>query len=150
MFWKLVGFLVRLIYFKRFRQANRLGCAARLIGDGRAEETLRLVDAERATLHADLRPLFHAVRARALEALDRGAEAHGEYIAAAAADPASQRAQLDLALSEASLGHLVRSMTRLQNIAEDAASDTALRNVANQAISRLHAICPDSSSSQNQ
>lgn len=134
MFWKFVGFLVRVIYFQRFRQADRLGKAARLLGEGRPEEALRRIDEEQYTLHPDLRVLFHAVRGRALEALGRSCDAHSEYLAAAEAQPKNSRAQLDLALSEASMGRTEQSVSRLRRIASDPEADGALREVASQAL----------------
>jgi tetratricopeptide (TPR) repeat protein len=126
---------VRLIFFQRFRQADRLGKAARLLGEGHPEEALRRIDGEQATLHPDLRVLFHAVRGRALEALGRIWDAHSEYLAAAKAQPSNVRAQLDLALSEAAIGKMEQSATRLRRIAADPEAEGALREVA------LRAIC---------
>lgn len=137
MFWKFIELLVRILFFRRFRQADRLGRAARQACEGHGEEALRCIDAEQATLHPSLRPLFHAVRARTLEALGRESEAHTDYVAAAVADPSHRRAQLDLALSEVQMGLFDRAVGRLRQLVDDADTEQSLRAVAVEALARI-------------
>jgi tetratricopeptide (TPR) repeat protein len=97
-FWRLVELLVRLIYFRRFRAARRIGEAGNLLAAGCPAEALALLEAVGARLHQSLLPLYALVRGRILDALGRVAEAEEAFRLVVLTDPTSAKADLELAV----------------------------------------------------
>ena len=79
MFWRIVEFLVRVIYFRRFRAAKKIGQAGELLNEGRPEEALELLEQTGNRLHQTLLPLYALVRGRILDALGRLDEAEEAF-----------------------------------------------------------------------
>ncbi|HUT79537.1 MAG TPA: hypothetical protein VM285_17705 [Polyangia bacterium] len=98
MFWKIVEILVRLVYFRRFRAARRIGEAGALLADGRPEEALDLLERIGARLHQSLLSFWSFTRGRVLDRLDRLEEAEAAFRLAVLAEPDSGRADLELAV----------------------------------------------------
>ena len=98
MFWRIVEALVRLIYFRRFRAAKKIGEAGKLLGDGRPEEALELLERTGRNLHQTLLPFYALIRGRILEALGRVDEAEESFKVVVLADPESAKADLELAV----------------------------------------------------
>jgi len=97
-FWKVVEFLVRLIYFRRFRTAKQIGEAGRLLTDGRPEQALTQLERAGRRLHQTLLPLYAYTRGRILDALGRRREAEEAFRVVVLADPESGKADLELAV----------------------------------------------------
>jgi tetratricopeptide (TPR) repeat protein len=97
-FWRIVEFLVRLIYFRRFRAAKQIGRAGDLLNEGRPEEALALLEQTGNRLHQTLLPLYALVRGRILDALGRLDEAEEAFRLAVLTNPESAKADLELAV----------------------------------------------------
>jgi tetratricopeptide (TPR) repeat protein len=97
-FWKLAEFLVRIIYFRRFRAAKRIGEAGNLLGEGRPADALEHLEQTGARLHQSLLPLYALVRGRILDALGRLDEAEEAFKLVVLTDPESAKADLELAV----------------------------------------------------
>ena len=98
MFWKIAEFLIRLIHYKRFRQAEKIGVAAELAGAGRLSEALADLDMLRSKLHPSLRSIHALTRGRILDASGDTDAAESAFVEAALADPSNAKAHLDLAV----------------------------------------------------
>jgi tetratricopeptide (TPR) repeat protein len=97
-FWKIVNVLVRIIFFRRFRQADKVGEAARLLGQGRSGEALARLDAIAPKLHGSLVPIHALTRGMALDCEGRLDEAEDAFCVASNADPQNPRPDLELAV----------------------------------------------------
>jgi tetratricopeptide (TPR) repeat protein len=97
-FWKVVEFLVRIIYFRRFRAAKRIGEAGNLLVEGRPAAALEHLEQAGARLHQSLLPLYALVRGRILDALGRLDEAEEAFKLVVLTDPESAKADLELAV----------------------------------------------------
>ncbi len=98
MFWKFVEFLIRLIYFKRFRQADKITRAAELAGQGNLEDALAGLTTLEPELHDSLKSIHALTVGRILGALGRLDEAESALLQAVHADSSSAKARLDLAV----------------------------------------------------
>lgn len=98
MFWKVFEFVVRIIYFRRFRAAKRIGDAGKLLGDGKPREALDLLEQVGRNLHQTLLPIFAFTRGKIMDALGRSREAEEAFRLVVLTDPANSRADLELAI----------------------------------------------------
>ncbi|MDJ0761830.1 MAG: hypothetical protein QNJ97_02480 [Myxococcota bacterium] len=117
MFWKIVEGLVRLVYFKRFRQADRIAQAVKLASDGAADKALALLNQMEPTLHPSLTSIHALSRSRILASLERLDEAEEILKATVTADPGNDAAQLDLALLEGRRFRFQDARDRLKKLA---------------------------------
>lgn len=90
--------LVKIIFWPRVRKARRIGRAAELIGEGRAEETLEILARMERRIPPYLGFLFFLTKARALDELGRLEEAEQAYLAAVFAKQGANTAYLHLAV----------------------------------------------------
>lgn len=98
MFWKVFEFLIRLVYLKRFRQAERIQKAAELAGGGKTREALELLDKIETKLHPSIGSIYWLARGRIFLAAGSLDEAEAALIRSAKADPSNAKAHLDLAV----------------------------------------------------
>lgn len=98
MFWKIAEFFVRIIYFRRFRAAKRIGKAAELLNEGRPGEALDLLERVGKNIHQSLLPIYAFTRGKILDGLGRTTEAEEAFLLVALADPSNGKADLELAI----------------------------------------------------
>jgi tetratricopeptide (TPR) repeat protein len=98
LFWKIVELIVRVVYFRRFRAARRIGEAGALLAAGRPEEALELLERIGARLHQSLLAFWSFTRGRVLDRLGRPEEAEAAFRLAVLAEPDKGRADLELAV----------------------------------------------------
>ena len=98
MFWKFAEFLVRIIFFKRFRQADKIGKAVEVAGRGQTTDALIRLKEIEPKLHPALTSIFSLTKGRILMSADRFDEAERSLEAALAADPTNEKIKLDLAM----------------------------------------------------
>ena len=120
MFWKFIEFLVRLVYFKRFRQADRIGKAVELAGKGESEAALGEMERLEAKLHPSLRSIWGLTKGRILLAEGRLDEAERAFIFSAKADPSNAKAHLDLAVLAGRRFRFDDARERLEKIKSEA------------------------------
>jgi len=101
-FWKIVELVVRVIYFRRFAQAKKIGAVVALLGEGRAEEALARLDRIGQSVHQSILPLFVFTRGKVLLALRRTEEAEAAFRTGVLIDPRNARSDLELAVLEGS------------------------------------------------
>jgi tetratricopeptide (TPR) repeat protein len=97
-FWKVVEILVRIVYFRRFRDARRIGEAGALLAEGRPEDALALLERVGERLHQSLLSFWSFTRGRILDRLGRLDEAEAAFRLAVLAEPDKGRADLELAV----------------------------------------------------
>jgi tetratricopeptide (TPR) repeat protein len=97
-FWKVVEILVRIVYFRRFRAARRIGEAGALLADGRPEDALALLERVGERLHQSLLSFWSFTRGRVLDRLGRPEEAEAAFSLVVLAEPDKGRADLELAV----------------------------------------------------
>ncbi len=90
--------LVKIIFWPRIRKAKRIGEAAELIGEGRAEETLEILAKMERRIPPYIGFLFFLTRGRAFEALERWDDAEEAYTAAVFAKEGANVAYVHLAV----------------------------------------------------
>ncbi len=124
MFWKIFEFVVRLVYFRRFRQADRIAVAAEIAGRGEIDEALAALDKIEPDLHQSIKPVYGLTRSRILCAEGRLAEAEKVLIFAAQADPSNVEVHLDLAVVAGRRFRFDDARERLEKLVVDADEDT--------------------------
>ncbi|MCP4676493.1 MAG: tetratricopeptide repeat protein [Deltaproteobacteria bacterium] len=124
MFWKIFEFVVRLVYFRRFRQADRIAIAAEIAGRGETDEALAELDKLETNLHQSIKPVYGLTRGRILSAEGRLAEAEKVLIFAAQADPSNVEVHLDLAVVAGRRFRFEDARERLEKLVADADEDT--------------------------
>ena len=127
MFWKIVEFLIRLIHFKRFRQAEKIGEAAELVGEGRFDEALAQLAGLAPKLHPSLQSIHALTRGRILDASGNTDEAEKAFIEAAVADPSNAKAHLDLAVIAGRRFNFDGARERLSSLARDGDEETRVK-----------------------
>lgn len=90
--------LVKVIFWPRVQKARKIGRAAELIGEGRAEETLAILSKMERRIPPYVGHLFFLTRGRALDELLRFEEAEQAYIAAVFAKEGATIAHIHLAI----------------------------------------------------
>lgn len=90
--------LVKVVFWPRIRKAKKIGDAAALIGQGRADETLRILETMERRIPPYLGHLFFLTRGRALDELGQLEEAEKSYIAAVFAKEGATIAHIHLAV----------------------------------------------------
>ncbi len=99
MFWKVIEFIVKLIFFRRFRQADKIGDAGRLLCDGDPKGALAELDRLEAQLHPSLISIHAYTRGMAFNVQDRLDEARAAFIRSREANPdGTTKADLELAV----------------------------------------------------
>ncbi len=124
MYWKLVEFIVRLVYFKRFRQADKIARAAELATAGKPDDALAALDSIASNLHPAVAGIFGLTRGRILCSEGRLGEAVEALVRAAKLDPSNAKVHLDLAVVTGRLGRLDDARARLELLAKDADDET--------------------------
>jgi tetratricopeptide (TPR) repeat protein len=123
-FWKILEFLIRLIHFKRFRQADKMGAAAELAGQGRFDDALLELESLKPKLHPSLRSIHALTRGRILDASGKTEEAEQAFAEAAIADPSNAKAHLDLAVIAGRRFNFDEARARLSSLARDGDEQT--------------------------
>ena len=133
MFWKVFEWIVRIVYFKRFATAKRIGRASELLVAGRPAEGLDKLDKlEIAKLHESLHPLYFYTQGRLLDGASRFEEATHAYDHVLELKPDHHRARLELAVLKGRLFDFTTCRTLLtelqthEEIAEDVRNIRAL------------------------
>ena len=98
MFWKLIEFVVRIIYWRRFRAAQKIGEAAALLSNGKPEAALSHLEKHGNAVHQTLIPLFALTQGKIFEALKRFEEAEACFKTVVLANPKDARADIALAV----------------------------------------------------
>ncbi|MCP4604108.1 MAG: hypothetical protein GY847_26895 [Proteobacteria bacterium] len=138
MFWKLFELLIRLVYFKRFRQADKIGNAAELARNGKLNEALLALDNVEPGLNSFLKPVYGLTRGRILSAQGRLGEAEKALIIAAKADPSNFKVHLDLALIAGRRFRFDDARDRLKELATQA--DDATKKEAAEILALLEKV----------
>jgi len=123
-FWKFIEFLVRLVFYKRFRQADKITQAAELAGQGDFDGALLRLKALEPILHASLKSIHALTTGRILGALGRLDEAETALLQAVEADASSAKAQLDLAVIAGRKFRFDDARLILERLAKDADEET--------------------------
>ena len=98
MFWKFIEIIVRIIYWKRFHTAKKIGEAAALLSDGKPEMALSHLQKYGNSVHQTLIPLFALTQGKILEAMGRMTDAEASYRTAVLTNPRDARADVALAV----------------------------------------------------
>ncbi len=123
---------VKLVFWPRVRKAKRIGEAAQLIGEGRAEETLEILTKMERRIPPYLGHLFFLTRARAFDELGRLEEAEETYLAAAFARQGASTAYVHLAVLHGRKREFDQARDWVRRIREDEEADDELLEQANQ------------------
>lgn len=118
--------LVRIIFRGRVRMMERIGEAARLIGEGRAEETLEILGSMERRIPPYVGYLFFLTRGCALDALRRYEEAEVAFTAAVFAKQGATEAHLHLAVLAGKTGRLDEARAWIGRLREDGEAPEAL------------------------
>jgi tetratricopeptide (TPR) repeat protein len=97
-FWKILEFLVRLVYFRRFYKAKKIGQAGALLSEGEPEKALVLLEKTGRSIHESLLPLYAFTRGKIMLALNRTDEAEKAFETVVLTDHSNAKADLELAL----------------------------------------------------
>lgn len=135
MFWKFIEFLVRLVNYKSFRQADRIGVAAKLAGEGKLEEALLSLDELGPKIHPPIKSVYLLIRGRILSALGRLDEAEKAFIESARADPSNAKAHLELSVMAGRRFRFEDARARLDKLVSDADED--IKKEANEILTLL-------------
>ncbi|MBN2339873.1 MAG: hypothetical protein JXX29_12145 [Deltaproteobacteria bacterium] len=98
MFWKLIEIIVRVLYWRRFAKAKKIGEAAAMLTDGKPQEALAHLERHGTSVHQTLIPLFALTQAKIYQALGRLEEAENSFKAVVLTNPRDSRADLELAV----------------------------------------------------
>ena len=98
MFWKFIEFIVRIIYWRRFRTAKKIGDAANLLANGKPGDALTLLEKTGSAVHQTLIPLFALTQGSIYEALGRLEEAEASFKTVVLTNPKDARADVALAV----------------------------------------------------
>jgi tetratricopeptide (TPR) repeat protein len=118
--------IVKIVFWPRVRKAQKIGEAAELIGQGRAEETLEILASMERRIPPYVGHLFFLTRGRALDELDRFEEAEQAYLAAVFAKEGATVAYIHLAVLCGRQRRFDDAKDWLRRIREDAEADPAL------------------------
>jgi tetratricopeptide (TPR) repeat protein len=97
-FWKFIEIIVRILYFRRFYKAKKIGEAGELLANGKPDAALKLLEKHGNSMHESLIPLFAFTQGKVLDALGRIDEAEKAYQAVVLTSPSNSRADFELAL----------------------------------------------------
>lgn len=122
--------IIKVIFWPRIRKAQKIGEAAELIGQGRAEETLKILETMERRIPPYVGHLFFLTRGRALDELGREDEAEQAYIAAVFAKEGATVAHIHLAVLCGRQRRFTDARDWLRRIREDAKADSSLTNQA--------------------
>lgn len=98
MFWKLIEIIVRILFWRRFAKAKKIGAAATLLSEGNPHEALIHLEKHGNGVHQTLIPLFAFTQAKIYAALNRLEDAENSYKAVILTNPKDARADLELAI----------------------------------------------------
>jgi len=118
--------LVKVIFWPRVQKAKKIGRAAELIGEGRAEETLAILSKMERRIPPYVGHLFFLTRGRALDELCRFEEAEQAYVAAVFAKEGATIAYVHLAILCGRQRRLGEARDWLRRIREDKEADEDL------------------------
>ena len=90
--------MIRIIYFRRFRAAGKIGKAGKLLAAGNSEDALVLLEKTGKALHESLLPLYAFTRGKILDDLNRRREAEEAFKLVVLTDRENNRAYLELAI----------------------------------------------------
>jgi tetratricopeptide (TPR) repeat protein len=120
LFWKFFEFLVRLVYFKRFRQAGRIQKAVEIAGRCEADNALAHLDKIEPKLHPSIESIYWLTRGRILLAAGRLEQAEKAFVCSAKADPSNAKAHLDLAVVAGRRFRFDDARSRLEKLKSEA------------------------------
>ncbi len=115
--------IVKVIFWPRIRKAKKIGEAAELIGQGRGEETLKLLHKMERRIPPYLGHLFFLTRGRALDELGYTDDAEKSYLAAVFAKEGATIAHIHLAVLCGKERRFQESRDWLRRIREDKEAD---------------------------
>lgn len=98
MFWKFIEIIVRVIFWRRFAKAKKIGAAATLLSEGKPNDALAHLEKHGNGVHQTLVPLFAFTQAKIYDALGRIEDAENSYKAVVLTNPKDARADLELAI----------------------------------------------------
>ena len=131
---------VKVVFWPRIRMMRRIGDAAKLIGEGRATETLEILERMERRLPPYVGHLFFLTKGRALDELRRDDEAEKAYIAAVFAREGASTAHLHLAVLCGRLRRFDDSRDWLRRIRDDEGADESLLEQATELEAMLVAV----------
>jgi tetratricopeptide (TPR) repeat protein len=118
--------IVRVIFWRRLRMARKIGDAAELIGQGKADETLRILKQIERRIPPYLGHLFFLTRGRAYDELGELQEAEQSYLAAVFAKEGASLAHLHLAVLCGRQEKYDETQAWIKRIRDDAEADGEL------------------------
>lgn len=123
---------VKIVFWARVRKAKRIGEAAQLIGEGRAQETLEILEKMQRRIPPYVGHLFFLTKARAHDELGQLEEAEQSYLAAAFAKQGASIAYIHLAVLHGRQREFEKARDWLRRIREDDEADEELLEQAAQ------------------
>ncbi|MBN2531184.1 MAG: hypothetical protein JXR76_32675 [Deltaproteobacteria bacterium] len=138
MFWKLIEFIVRIIFWRRFRTAKKIGEAATLLSDGKPNKALTHLEKYGNAVHQSLIPLFALTQGKIYEALGRLEDAENSFKAVVLTNPKDARADVALAVLTGRQGRFDDCRTWLNRAIEKEHDDVSPK--ARELLSHLDAI----------
>ncbi|MBN2719222.1 MAG: hypothetical protein JXX14_25455 [Deltaproteobacteria bacterium] len=138
MFWKIIELLVRIIYWRRFRTATKIGEAAKLLSDGKPEAALAHLEKNGNAVHQTLLPLFALTQGKIHEALGRLDEAEASLKTVVLMNPKDARADVELAVLVGRQGRFDECRTWLTRALEKEECDSTVH--AKEILAHLDAI----------
>lgn len=122
--------IVKIIFWSRIRKAKKIGQAAELIGQGRAEETLDILKKMENRIPPYIGHLFFLTRGRAYDELGQYEEAEKAYIGAVFIKEGATIAHIHLAVLCGRLRRFDEARDWLRRIHEDEEADEDLKDQA--------------------
>lgn len=118
--------LVKVLFWSRVRKARKIGAAAELIGQGRAEETLTILAQMERRIPPYLGHLFFLTRGRAHDELGQTEEAEPSYLAAVFAKEGATIAHIHLAILCGRQRRFQEARDWLRRLSEDEEAEATL------------------------
>ena len=118
--------IVRVVFWRRLRMARKIGDAAELIGQGKADETLQILKRMERRIPPYVGHLFFLTRGRAYDELGEPHEAEQSYLAAVFAKEGANLAHLHLAVLCGRQGKYDETQAWIQRIRDDTDAEAAL------------------------
>ena len=146
MFWKLIELIVRVIYFRRFRTAKKIGEAATLLSEGNPDAALQHLEKYGGAVHQTLLPLYAFTRGKILEAMGNPDDAEASYKTVVLTNPKDARADVALALLTGKQHRLADCRKWLERAVEKGLDETTAQ--AKELLAHLDAVEDGSKSAE--